>query len=454
MGSAGSAGVPPGAFGAELRALMRLAVPLGLAQAGQALLGLVDTAVVGRLSPAAMGGVGLGNGIFFTLSTVGAGVMLAFDPLLAQALGAREAGRPSRLLRQGVWAAGLATLVLAPLVIAVVLALEPVGVKPLVAQAARTFVYWRLAQLPAHLLFILCRSWLQAHGNAAPLFVVMVGTNLLNWGLDVLLVFGAGPVPAMGAAGAGLASSLCGWLQLAALGYFVWRSGERAAPEHRSWGADRQALSKAFALGLPIGLQMLAEFSVFTVVGVLAGRLGEAESAAHQVAITVSSFSFSFAVGIGGAVATRVGWAVGAGDRGGARRAGWAGFLAGAVWMACSSALFLLAPEALTRTMTDRPSVIPVAVALFGVAAVFQLSDGLQAVGSGALRGAGDARLPFLANLFGHWAVGFPIALWLGNVKGMGVVGYWWGLSVGLTTVALSLVARFALLTRREIAKL
>jgi MATE family multidrug resistance protein len=98
--------------------------------------------------------------------------------------------------------------------------------------------------------------------------------------------------------------------------------------------------------------------------------------------------------------------------------------------------------------------VIAVTVALFGVAAVFQISDGLQAVGSGALRGVGDARVPFIANVIGHWAVGLPIALWLGNVRGLGLVGYWWGLSAGLTVVALALVTRFVMLTRREIRRL
>ncbi len=454
LGESGGASSPARAsFGAELHALLRLAVPLGLAQAGQALMGVVDTAVVGRLSPAAMGGVGLANGIFFALSTVGAGVMLAFDPLLAQAIGAREPDKAARLLRQGAWAAAICTVVLAPVVVAAVLALEPAGVTPNVAQAARTFMYWRLAHLPAHLLFILCRSWLQAQGTARALFGAMVAANLLNWGLDVLLVFGWGPVPAMGPAGAGLASAICGWLQVLALLWFVRQTAGGKGGADR-WRFDREAQRKAFGLGAPIGLQMLAEYGVFTLVGVLAGRLGEAESAAHQVALTVSSFSFSLAVGIGGAVSTRVGWAVGAGDRVGARRAGLAGFAAGVMWMGFSALVFLLFPHALTRMMTDRPAVMPVAVALFAVAAVFQISDGLQAVGSGALRGVGDARLPFLANVFGHWAIGLPIALWLGSLRGLGIVGYWWGLSAGLTTVALSLVTRFVLVTRREIARL
>ncbi|MFT3841461.1 MAG: MATE family efflux transporter [Myxococcaceae bacterium] len=457
MGAAGSPNIvsvdePTSApFVAELRALAILAGPLGLAQAGQAMLGVVDTAVVGRLNPAAVGGVGLGNGIFFAVATVGMGVMYAFDPLIAQALGAKEPGTASRMLRQGVWASAICTAVLAPLIVGLVLSLESFGVKPHVAEAAREFLYWRLPQLPALFLFSLCRGWLQAQGTARALFIAMVAANFANWGLDVLLVFGGGPIPSMGPAGAGFASSISGWLQVAALWWFVKRTGAHHEDSRR---ADREALGKAFKLGTPIGLQMLAEYGVFTLVGIFAGRLGENESAAHVVALTVASFSFSLAVGIGGAVAARVGHSVGAKDHQGARRRGLAGLTLGVLWMGLSSLSFLVFPHAIARVMTDKPEVIAVTVALFGVAAVFQISDGLQAVGAGALRGVGDARVPFIANLIGHWAVGLPVALWLGNVRGLGLVGYWWGLSVGLTVVALALVTRFVVLTRREIQRI
>ena len=450
MGAAGSTDAP---FWVDLRALAKLAGPMGLAQAGQAMLGVVDTAVVGRLDAAAVGGVGLGNGIFFAVSTVGMGVLLAFDPLIAQALGAREHGTAARMLRQGVWASALCTAVLAPVILALVFSLERFGVKPHVADAARWFMYGRIAQLPTIFLFSLCRGWLQAQGTARALFIAMLLANFSNWGLDVLLVFGWGPIPSLGPLGAGLASSLCGWLQVLALWWFATRTGHHETGEH-PWRIDRVALGKAFQLGTPIGLQMLAEYGVFTLVGVLAGGLGEAESAAHQVALTVASFSFSLAVGIGGAVSARVGQAVGAGDRAGARRSGLAGLSLGVAWMGFSALVFLFFPDVLTRLMTNRPDVFPVAVALFSVAAVFQISDGLQAVGSGALRGIGDARVPFIANVFGHWIIGLPIALWLGNVRGMGLVGYWWGLSAGLTAVAAALVTRFVVLTRREIARL
>jgi MATE family multidrug resistance protein len=170
--------------------------------------------------------------------------------------------------------------------------------------------------------------------------------------------------------------------------------------------------------------------------------------AAHQVALNWASLSFCFALGVGSAGAVRVGWAIGAGSVPAARRAGLVAFGLGALVMAVSAALFLWVPYPLARMMTDKPAVVVAAVALFGVTAVFQISDGIQAVGSGVLRGAGDTRFAFLANLVGHWAIGMPIAVWLGLVQGLGVTGLWWGLSAGLTAVAVALLWRFHQLTR------
>jgi MATE family multidrug resistance protein len=176
--------------------------------------------------------------------------------------------------------------------------------------------------------------------------------------------------------------------------------------------------------------------------------------AAHQIAIAWASLTFTVAVGVGNAGSVRVGWAVGAGDGAGVRRAGLAAFGVGAAVMALPALGFLLAPGALSRAMTDDPAVVAQAAPLLVVAAVFQLSDGIQGVGAGVLRGAGDTRFTFAANLVGHWLVGLPVALWLGPWRGGGVTGLWWGLCAGLTAVAVALLGRFAVVSSRPIAPL
>jgi MATE family multidrug resistance protein len=194
---------------------------------------------------------------------------------------------------------------------------------------------------------------------------------------------------------------------------------------------------------MPIGLHMGAEVGVFALVAVLAGRLGTLHLAAHQLVINIASFSFTVAVGVAAAGSVRVGNAIGARNAEGTRIAGNAAFIGGIVVMGISAAVFALAPAPLAHLFTNQPAVIAASIPLMMVAAVFQLSDGVQAVGAGVLRGAGDTRYTFWANLLGHWAIGLPLALWLGFARGLGIVGLWWGLCVGLTIVAVLLFVRF-----------
>jgi MATE family multidrug resistance protein len=430
----------------ELRKLLRLAAPIAFTQAGYALMGLVDTAVVGRLGAGPLGAVGLANGLFFALAVIGLGAMLGLDPLFAQALGARDDARARELIWQGLWLSALVTLALALPIAALPFLLEPSGIAPDVAHDARLFLWLRLPGLWPMLAFAALRSYLQAREQLRALIVATVVANVANLFLDVVLVFGKLGVPALGAPGSGLATSICSLLQFVVLAFAV-RPGKRQPPH----GAD---LRKALAVGIPVGLQMGAEVGVFALVGLLAGRLGAEALAAHQVAISLASFTFCAAVGVGMAGTVRVGWAVGARDTPAARRSGLTAFAGGAGIMSLSALCFWLAPGALARMLSDQPDVIAASIPLLGVCAVFQLSDGIQGVGAGVLRGAGDTRFPFLANLIGHYFIGLPVAIALGLWYGHGVIGLWWGLCAGLTAVAIALLTRFVRISSREIAPL
>lgn len=442
-----TASAPAQSWRGELKGLIALAWPLAFAQAGNALMGLVDTAVVGRVSAAAQGAVGLGNGLFFAFTALGLGVVMAFDPLISQAVGARQLEQGRSLYWQGVWLSLLLCAALAVPIAVSPLLLPLVGVDPDVSKDAAIYVWWRLPHLPAMCIFVAARAYLQASGRTTTMFVAMVAANIVNFALDVGLVFGFGPVPAMGVAGAALASSFSGWAQTVVL----LVAFDRLRVDRRPRWAE---LSRAFRIGLPIGLQMLAEVGVFTLAGVLAGRDGPNSVAAHQVAITWASFSFCFAVGIGSAASTRVGWAVGAQDTALARARGLASLGVGAGVMTVSALVFLLAPELPARAMTGEPQVLQLVVSLFGVCAVFQVFDGLQAVAAGALRGVGDTQFAFWANVVGHYGVGLPVALVLSLVFGLGVVGLWWGLCAGLIVVSLALSWRFERLTQKPVRAL
>lgn len=445
----------------ELREHLVLALPLTLGYAGQMLMGLVDTVMLGHFSETAMAGAGIANSLLFTITALGMGVVMGLDTLVPQALGAGE-DRTAR----GLFASGVRTCVSFGLPLTLVAALSP-GVLSLfavqgdVAQEATVYVYLRLPGIIPFLVFVAQRSYLQALGRTRPVVVAMVAANLLNVVLDALLIYGDRALgligvpelglPALGGLGAAAATSVVTVAMMAIAGVAVRRHRRAEAAEPEPAATVHQ--QRIVALGLPVGLHLVAEIGVFSLVGVLAGRLGETPAAAHQVAVMLASFSFSVALGIGAASSVRVGRAVGSADQPGVRRAGAVGIGLGASLMGLSAIAFVIFPRQLAALFTGEAHVIAAAVPLLRIAAVFQLSDAVQAVAAGALRGAGDTRSTFIANLLGHYTIGLPIAIALSFGFDMGAAGLWWGLVAGLTAVAAALSLRFFALARRPIAR-
>lgn len=435
----------------EFFALLRLALPIFIAQAGVSAMGFVDTAVVTRAGTSELAAVGLANGLFFFVSSMGMGLMMGLDPLLSQSFGARNLTRARGLLWQGLWLALGSGLVLGVLLLFAPELLGLFGVAREELPLVRDYVVWRAPSIPLTLAFFAQRSYLQSLGRTRPLVVAIALANILNLGADVLFVFGGGVLPeafgplrafpALGVKGAALASTLCALLINIVLGLAVRAVPvEGARPSKRPNRAD---LLLAARVGVPSGLHLVAEVGVFALSGVLAAKLGPESIGAHTIAISFASLSFTGAVGIGTAGSVRVGWAVGANDSEQARMSGMVAFASAAAFMSLPAAVFFFFPTSLARLIGASAEVMPLVVPLLMVSAVFQLSDGLQAVGAGVLRGAGETRFTFLANMVGHYGVGLPVALGLGFGLGLGVVGIWWGLCAGLTAVAFALVWRF-----------
>jgi multidrug resistance protein, MATE family len=437
----------------ELGALLRLAVPIGLAQLGLIAMSLVDTAAIGRVSVDDLAGAGIGRSIGFGTVVLGMGVATGLEPLAAQAVGAGEPGR--------AWQAFVtnlrATMLLFPLTIAaafaITLALPGLGLDAAVVTRVRMYLVGQTPGFAAMLAFLSAKTFLQAHGRTTPALVGSVVANVVNVPASNLLVRGDGalravglpPVglPALGALGGGIAFSIACFVLLA----FV------AAPAigYRTSGSPPVPLATAYRLGMPVGLQMFAEVGVFSLVGLLSGALGPQVASAHHIAIGLASFTFMAAMGVSGATAVRVAYAIGAGTS--PRRAGMVGIALGAAAMTSGAVAFTAMPHLFMRAFTNDERVIAVGIGLLRIAALFQIFDGIQAVSSGALRGAGDVRFPFVANVFAHWAIGFPAAIFLGFVLHLGAPGLWWGLTAGLVFVAVLLAARFAVITRGAIAR-
>jgi multidrug resistance protein, MATE family len=439
---------------AELGALLRLSVPMAIAQLGVVALSLVDTAAIGRVSVDDLAGAGIGRSIGFATMVVGLGVASGLEPLAAQAIGAGENARAWQAFVTNLRATLLLWLPLFVAAFAVTLTLPAVGLDAAVIARVRLYLLGQGPGFAAMLALVSAKTFLQTHGRTTPALVGSFVANVVNVpvvnllvrGDAALLAVGLRPrgLPPLGALGGGIAFSIAMFVLLAfvavpALGY----RAERDAPP--------VSLAKAYHLGLPAGLQMFAEVGVFSLVALLSGALGPEVASAHHVAIGMASFTFMAATGVSAATSVRVAYAIGAGAR--PRRPGVVGIALGGVAMTFSAGVFMAVPHLLMRVFTTDERVVSIGVDLLRIAAAFQIFDGVQAVATGALRGAGDVRFPFVANVFAHWFVGFPAAMVLGFTLHYGARGLWWGLTAGLVFVSALLAGRFWLLTGKAIAR-
>ncbi|HEY8073935.1 MAG TPA: MATE family efflux transporter [Labilithrix sp.] len=440
----------------EIVAIVGLAAPIAVAQLGLVGLGLVEVAIMGHAAPEQLGGASIGRSIGFLALAPGFGAAAALEPLAAQAVGAREPRTAWSAFVATSRAAALVSIPCAAFAIASTWLLAPLGVAPEIVAPARAFV---VAMSPGFLLatlYLSAKAYLQAYKRTVPAIVAAAIANAANVLVCGALVLGDDGlarwglprvgIPALGAFGAGIANTFANGV----LAVCVLVPALRLRPHDGAAGAE-VPVARVLRLGMPIGMQLLAEIGVFSFVAILAGRLGNVAVSAHQIAIGLASFTFMGALGISGATAVRVGHAVGDGRS--PRTPGLIGIALGAAFMSCMGIVFVSMPRALAFAFTSDPAIGALAEKLLYIAAAFQLFDGVQCVASGALRGAGDVRFPFVASVGAYWLVGFPAALVLGFALARGAQGLWWGLLIGLAVVAALLASRFVVLTRKPIAR-
>ncbi len=428
----------------DLEAMLRLAVPVVVVQVGMMLLGVVDTMVVGRLSSEALAAVALGHVAIIAVSSFGIGMLLALDPLVAQAVGAGDTVAVRRSVQRGLLIAiGLmvpSILLLLPGEAILTFFHQPPEVVPVAAAYIRICIP---GLLPFYG-FVVLRQSLQAMEMMRPIVLTIVVVNLFNLVADWVLVYGVGPVPQLGPIGSAWATTAARTLLFVVL--FVVARKELGPLLNR---LDRKAfrwgpLWNLVRLGTPIGFQVQLEIIAFAAIALLMGGFGTVQMASHQVAINLASLTFMVPLGVGSAAAVRVGQAIGAGDSDGARRAAASSLLIGAGFMSLMAAIFIGAPRLLATAYTSVETVVALAAALIPIAGYFQIFDGLQVVSAGVLRGAGDTRAPLVVNIFGFWFIGLPTSLLLGFRLGFGPQGLWWGFVAALGAVAVFLLARIA----------
>lgn len=421
----------------ELRPMLALPGPVVLAEVGWMTMGVVDTMMVGRVSPEAIGGVGVGSVLFFTTAIFGMGLLLGLDTFVSQSFGAGHLEECHRWLVHGFYLC----LGLLPLLVLLNVLLVPWlpywGLHPAVLSETVPYLKALLWGLLPLLLYACFRRYLQAMNQVKPILLAMISANLVNAFANWVLIFGHLGAPAMGAEGAGWATSISRLYMMAVL-LVAMRVHDRCQPTglRRSlWKPEFARLRRLVSLGLPAALQITLEVGVFAAATALAGKLAPIALAAHQIALNVASLTFMVPLGIASAGAVRVGQAIGRRDPEAAGRSGWTALALGVGFMGLAGLTFLLLPHAILRIFTTDQSVISTGATLLLIAAAFQLFDGVQVVTTGILRGAGDTGSPMVLNLIGHWIIGLPVGYLLCFVLGWGVFGLWIGLSLGLILV-------------------
>lgn len=434
----------PSPLRAEVRSTIELALPAILTQLGLNFMSNVDSIIVGRVvGEAALGGVGLGNSIFFGVTLFALGTIMALDPLIAQAFGAGDRRRCALLLSQGVWLALAMSVPLVILFLDVSWLLRFLDQEPEIAAEATAYLRGRAWNVPTLLLFGALRGFLNGVGNTRAVMVVVLVANLVNGAAVLVLVTGAGGLfPPLGSAGAGYGTALTGVYMMLAL-LRVIRSPLYADFDLRRHALDLATVGRIVRFGAPIGATITAEVGVFTAAFLVMGQLGRTAAAAHNVALTLASMTFMVPLGIGIAASIRIGQAIGRGAPADAARTGFIAYVLGVGFMVLSAIVLAIVPGPLARIYAKEPEVVALAITLIRIAALFQISDGAQAVGAGCLRGAGDSRTALIVNLAAHWGVGFPVGLALAYPAGLGATGMWLGLTTSLTLVGVILAFRF-----------
>ena len=446
----------------EVRKTFSLGLPMVLTMVGWMIMGIVDTFVVGNVSSDELAGVGAANGLFWPIVTVCMALTYGLDALVSWAYGAGEYAKCDKSLGQALIVATVVSLIITPLLVFLADYYHLTGASPDVVKSAVPYLKSISLSLPFVLFYAVLQRYWQAFFIATPVTVITLLANLMHYGMDVLFVTGKFGVPALGAVGVGYATFVCRGLMLIALALVSWHYFKKRVddpdPKKRFscknlFSFDREIMRSLLGMGVPSAGQVGLEVSSFAIATTVIAGLGAIPSAAHQIVLTIISFTYMFPQGLSVAASIRVGSLIGAGDVRQATRAGWVGIGMSSSFMIVFVALFVFLPRPLIALFTYDLSVIDIAVSILFVAAIFQIFDAVQVTAAGTLRGTGNTKLSFYSNLVGHYCVGLPIALTLCYRYGLGARGVWIGLATGLMTTAVTIFVAWRLTCKKLIAE-
>ncbi|WP_112661723.1 MATE family efflux transporter [Microvirga flavescens] len=436
----------------ELKATLSLSWPLVLTNVAQNALMTSDVILMGWLGSDALAAGALGTNLYFAVLIFGIGLMSATSPLIAEELGRKRHSVRDvrRTVRQGLWCAVTVAIPIWCVAWNAERILLAMGQEAVLAKTAGDYVRALQWSLLPFLFYLVLRSFLAALERPGWALVIGIIAVPLNLGAAYCLMFGKFGLPNFGLIGAGLGTVFSSTFMFVALALVI--SFDRKLRRYhlfgRFWRADWPRYRTLWRIGVPIGLTVAFEVTIFNAAALLMGRIGANELAAHAIALQIASFCFMVPFGFGQAVTVRVGRAFGAQDEAGITRAGWTAFALGVGFMVFTASLMLFVPHLLIGAFLDlsdpkNTPVVEFAVSFLVFAALFQLADGAQAVGGGMLRGLQDTKVPMFYAGFGYWGVGLPLGVALAFGLGFKGAGIWIGLAAGLAVVAALMLWRW-----------
>lgn len=422
-----------------------------LGQLGHVLVGLADNIMVGQLGAAPLAAVSLGNSLVFIALSLGIGFSFAITPLIAEADGARDIETGKSYFHHGVIMCTINGIFLFLLLLLAKPILYHLDQPPEVVDLAIPYLEIVAFSMIPLMIFQAFKQFADGLSQTKYAMYATLVANVVNVLFNYVLIYGVWIFPRLEVEGAAIGTLISRFFML----WFLWEILRKrpSLKQYFSW-SKRESLRlpkfrRLFSLGFPTALQMLFEIGIFTSTVFLAGTLGTNPQAANQVALNLSSMTFMIAVGLGVTATIRVGNQKGIGDFRALRSIALSTFLLVFLIEAVFAVAFILLKDWLPTIYIDNAEVIFLASQLLIIAALFQLSDGLQVVILGALRGLQDVKIPTMICFIAYWIIGFPISFYFGKAEHLGSMGIWLGLFAGLTVSALMLYLRFNHLSKK-----
>ena len=424
---------------------LELSYPVIIGQLGFIMMGVVDSLMVGKLGSTFLAAASIGNSLTFIIFIVGIGTSMAVTPLVAISVGARKFEDCGIYFRQSL----LVNLIIGFIMMLIVYFLadfitlfgQNKEVVPLAISYTKILSFGAIPLM----IFQTYKQFIEGLSIMRPAMIIVIAANFVNAFVNWILIFGKFGFPELQLDGAGWATFASRVFMCLTLMIFVMnvKSFKQYDVSFHFKNINFPVIKKILSLGLPSGTQYFFEVGAFSFAVVMVGWLGSKQLAAHQIAINLASISFMAALGISAAGGIRVGNAVGRQNISETRKAGFTAIFLGASLMFCAGIIFIIFRNILPAFYINEKDVIKIASSLIVIAALFQLSDGTQAVGIGILRGLTDVKIPTAITFIAYWIVGLPVGYLLGFILDYGVQGVWIGLLIGLTTSGVLLTLRF-----------